>query len=142
MYAPFVISGILEEAIANKIAIANTNRLANALNEHLVLSNYGTGVLGIAFIYIATAPEDEIHQECFSYSRKNKELFIQMRLSYEAIKNGSIPDTLQLMAASYLQTMQHKLPIKKIPNFDQARFVEDVQRLFEAEGWLRVVEMV
>jgi hypothetical protein len=141
MYAPFVISGILEEAIANKIAIANTNRLANVLNEHLVLSNYGTGVLGIAFIYISTAPEDEIHQECFSYSRKNKELFIQMRLSYEAIKNGSIPDALQLMAASYLQTMQNKLPLKKIPNFDQARFVEDVQGLFEAEGWLRVVEL-
>jgi hypothetical protein len=141
MYAPFVISGILEEAIANKIAITNTNRLANALNEHLVLSNYGTGVLGIAFIFIATAPEDEIHQECFSYSHKNKELFIQMRLSYEAVKNGSIPDSLQLMAASYLQIMQNKLPIKKIPNFDQTRFVEDVQRLFEAEGWLRVVEM-
>lgn len=142
MYAPFVISGILEEAIANKIAIANTNRLANVLNEHLVLSNYGTGVLGIAFIYISTAPEDEIHQECFSYSRKNKELFIQMRLSYEAVKNGSLPEALQLMATSYLQTMQHKLPIKKIPNFDPARFVEDVQRLFEAEGWLRVAEMV
>lgn len=142
MYAPFVISGILEEAIANKIAITNTNRLANVRNEHLVLSNYGTGVIGVAFIYIATAPEDEIHQECFSYSRKNKELFIQMRLSYEAIKNGSIPDALQLMAASYLQTMQNKLPIKKIPNFDQVRFVDDVQHLFEAEGWLRVAEMV
>lgn len=45
------------------------------------------------------------------------------------------------MAASYLQTMQNKLPIKKIPNFDQARFVADVQRLFEAEGWLSVVEV-
>ena len=52
MYAPFVISGILDEAIANKIAITNTNRLANVLNEHLVLSNYGTGLLGIAFKWL------------------------------------------------------------------------------------------
>jgi hypothetical protein len=37
--------------------------------------------------------------------------------------------------------MQNKLPIKKIPNFDQASFVEDVKGLFEAEGWLSMVEV-
>lgn len=138
MYAPFVISGILEEAVADKIAITNTNRLADTLNQHLSLANYGSGLKGIAFIYIATPPVDEIHEECFTYSRKNKELFIQMRLPYDAVELASVPETLQLMALRYLQTMREKLPLKKIADFDHGRFVQDVQHLFESEGWVEL----
>lgn len=141
MYAPFVVSGILEETIADKIGIPNTNLLEDALNQHLSLSNYGSGLTGIAFIYIATPPIDEIHEECFRYSRKKKELFIQMRLPYEAVKQANVAETLHLMALSYLETMDEKLPLKKITDFDQARFVQDVQHLFETQGWLEVQEV-
>jgi hypothetical protein len=142
MYAPFVISGILEEVLANKVAITNTNILGDALNEHLSLDNYGDGVEGIAFIYVVTPPEDEIHEECFSYSRKKKELYIQMRLPFTEVKNATVPETLQMMAAKYLETMEDWLPKKKIPHFDGVRFVEDVKRLFEEEGWLKVGVLV
>lgn len=141
MYAPFVISGILEEGIADKIGITNTNRLADALNNHLSLSNYGSGLKGIAFIYIATPPADEIHEECFTYSRKKKELFIQMRLPYNAVEQASVPETLHLMVIHYLEVMREKLPLKKITDFDHLHFVQDVQRLFEAQGWLEVQEV-
>lgn len=46
------------------------------------------------------------------------------------------------MAAKYLQTMEEWLPKKKIPHFDGVRFVEDVKRLFEEEGWLKVGVLV
>jgi len=141
MYAPFVVSGILETSIADKIGIPNTNLLEDALNHHLSLSNYGSGLTGIAFIYIATPPIDEIHEECFTYSRKKKELFIQVRLPYDVVSQASVAETLHLMALSYLETMDEKLPLKKITDFDQARFVQDVQRLFETQGWLEVQEV-
>ncbi len=141
MYAPFVVSGILEATIADKIGIPNTNLLEDALNQHLSLSIYGSGLTGIAFIYIATPPIDEIHEECFTFSRKKKELFIQMRLPYDVVKQASVSETLHLMAHHYLETLNEKLPLKKITNFDQARFVQDVQRLFETQGWLEVQEV-
>lgn len=56
MYAPLVISGILEEVLVDKVAITNTNILGDALNEHLSLSDYGDGIAGIAFIYVVTPP--------------------------------------------------------------------------------------
>lgn len=136
MYAPFVVSGILEASIADKIGIPNTNLLEDALNQHLSLSNYGSGLSGIAFIYIATPPVDEIHEECFSYSRKKKELFIQMRLPYDVVEQASAADALHLMARSYLETLREKLPLKKVVDFDHLRFVQDVQHLFESKGWL------
>ena len=141
MYAPFVVSGILEASIADKIGIPNTNLLEDALNQHLSLSTYGSGLTGIAFIYIATPPLDEIHEECFTYSRKKKELFIQMRLPYDVVKQASVAETLHLMARSYIEIMHEKLPLKKVSDFDQTRFVQDVQRLFETQGWLEVQEV-
>lgn len=136
MYAPFVVSGILEAGIADKIGIPNTNLLEDALNQHLHLPNYGSGLTGIAFIYIATPPVDQIHEECFTYSRKKKELFIQMRLPYDAVERASTTDALRLMARCYLKTMRDKLPLKKVVNFDHFHFVQDLRRIFESEGWL------
>lgn len=141
MYAPFVVSGILEASIADKIGIPNTNLLEDALNQHLSLSNYGSGLTSIAFIYIATSPIDEIHEECFAYSRKKKELFIQMRLPYDEVGQASTADALHLMACAYLETLREKLPLKKVADFDHLRFVRDVQRLFESEGWLKAKEV-
>lgn len=43
------------------------------------------------------------------------------------------------MAVKYLDTMQEWLPKKKIKNFDWQRFVQDVQHLFERQGWLEEV---
>jgi hypothetical protein len=37
--------------------------------------------------------------------------------------------------------MHEKLILKKITDFDQVRFVQDVQRLFETQGWLEVQEV-
>lgn len=141
MYAPFVISGIVWHELSDKIAIVNTNALKDVLNGHLQLDTYGA-LSGIAFIYIVTQPDDEIHEECFSYSRKNKELYIQMRLPYAEVQSASTPEVLHMMAAKYLQTMQEWLPKKKIPNFNHSRFVADLQDLFERQGWLQVAEVV
>lgn len=136
MYQPFVITCITWPEVTDKVAYTNTQLLREALNSQLTLSSYGD-LQGIAFVYIVTPPEDVIHQETFRYSRKNRELYIEMRLPYEVVINSSLPEVLQLMASKYLQTLEEYLPKKKIPHFDQARFVADVRALFEREAWLQ-----
>ncbi len=69
---------------------------------------------GIAFIYIATPPIDEIHEECFTFSRKKKELFIQMRLPYDVVKQASVSEALHLMAHHYLETLNENFHSKRL----------------------------
>jgi hypothetical protein len=136
MYAPFVISGILEENITDKVAFTNANLLEDTLNAHLKLENYGEGVKGIAFLFIVTAPADTIHVESFRYRKKDQEMHIQMRLPYATVESMRVEDVLPLMAKKYLDTMREKLPSKHIPGFDWAHFTADLQDLFERKGWL------
>lgn len=132
---PFVISGIVWHEIGEKIAFHNSVIMEDALNEHLQLSNYGSGLVAIAFIFIAVQPTNTIHEEEMTYRRKKKELYIQMKLPYELVERYERPQVLQLMAATYLDTIKD-LPKLKIPDFDYQRFAKDVERLFEAQGWL------
>lgn len=62
-----------------------------------------------------------------------------MRLPYDEVQKSTPQEVLHLMAAEYLDTMQEWLPKKKIKNFDWQRFVQDVQHLFERQGWLEDV---
>lgn len=136
----FVISGILEDdQVGDKLAFNNVVILEKVLSEYLKLSNYGD-VVGIAFIFMVTTPGDSIHEEEFTYRPKKKEIYIQMRLPYQEVENASETEVLHLMAAKYLQTLQKHLPKKKIAHFDSARFTQDVQHLFEQQGWLASVE--
>lgn len=139
MYAPFVISGILWHEIGEKVAFTNTTRLREVLNQHLHLSDYGTGLKGIAFIFVVTQPNDEIHREHFIYRSKVKELHVQARLPYTQVDAASLPEVLQLMAEKYLEVLRKNLPKRKIDDFDTVRFVEDVRTVLEKEGILETV---
>lgn len=139
MYAPFVISGILWHEIGEKVAFTNTARLREVLNQHLHLSDYGTGLKGIAFIFVVTQPNDEIHREHFIYRSKAKELHVQVRLPYTQVDAASLPEVLQLMAEKYLEVLRKNLPKRKIDDFDTVRFVEDVRTVLEKEGILETV---
>jgi hypothetical protein len=137
---PFVVSGILEENIATKVAIENTGLLRDALNDHLNLSTYGTGLRGISFFFIVTAPEDKIHHEYTRYSSKERELHLQLRLPYETVLHASREEVLLMMVHTYLNGLKNYLPKKKIQDFDTATFLRDVERFFAAQGWLQEAE--
>lgn len=132
---PFVVTGIVWHEVKDKIAFENINVMEDILNEHLQMSDYGSGIVAIAFIFIAQQPTNTIHEESMTYRRKKKELSIQMKLPYELVERYEQPQVLQLMAATYLDTIKD-LPKLKIPDFDYQRFAKDVERLFEAQGWL------
>lgn len=142
MYAPFVISGILWHEIGEKVAFTNTARLRELLNQRINLSDYGTGLKGIAFIFVVTQPDDEIHREYFIYRSKAKELHVQARLPYTQVDAASLPEVLQLMAGKYLEVLTKNLPKRKIDDFDTMQFVEDVRAVLEREGILESVAAV
>lgn len=132
---PFVVTGIVWHEVMEKVGFDNVNVMEDVLNEHLQLSNYGCGLVAIAFVFIAQQPDNTIHEEEMKYRRKKKELYIQMKLPYELVERYDKPQVLQLMAATYLHTIKD-LPKLNIPDFDYQRFAKDVERLFEAQGWL------
>ena len=132
---PFVVTGIVWHEVKDKIAFENINLMEDVLNEHLQLPDYGSGLVAIAFIFIAVQPSNTIHEEEMTYRRKKKELSIQMKLPYELVEQYDRPQVLQLMAATYLHTIKD-LSKLKIPDFDYQRFAKDVERLFEGRGWL------
>ncbi len=141
MYAPFVISSIADEDEVGK-KVETDLLIQEFLNQHLKLSTYGQVLMGIAFVYIVTPPIDVIHHDEIDYRAKKKELFIQMRLPYDKVAAATEAEVWHMMAQKYLQTFQDKSLWKKLKGFDCEGFSKDVQRLFEEQGWINVVELV
>lgn len=138
MRDPFVVSSISWREVPLEVAIDNVVSIEEKLKANVRLSDYGD-IAGVAFIYVIEQ-EDDFYQDGFSYRPKLKEIHTQIRLSYQEVQKSTQQEVLHMMAAKYIETMQQWLPKKKIANFDWKRFVNDVQDLFERQGWLAAVE--
>lgn len=131
MYAPFVISSITEDnSIGDKIAAHNIVLLEQLLNAQLQLSAYGTGVAGIALVFIGTAPEDNIHEEELNFDPATGEGYLQLRLPYTALEQASAEEVLGLMARRYLEGLRDLAQVAKAADFDWKRLLQDVQGVF------------
>jgi hypothetical protein len=135
MYAPFIISSIVEDTpIGDKIDAQNVVLLEQLLNADLQLSVYGTGVLGIAVVFIGTVPQDAIHQEEITFDGAKKELYAQLRLPYADLEQATEAEVLVLMARKYLQTLRDLAAVEQVADFDWEHLLQDVQNLFVAKG--------
>lgn len=139
MRDPFVVSSISWREVPLEVAIDNVVSIEEKLKANVRLSDYGD-IAGVAFIYVIEQ-EDDFYHDGFSYRPKLKEIHTQIRLSYQEVQKSTQQEVLHMMAAKYIETMQQWLPKKKIANFDWKRFVNDVQDLFERQGWLAAVEV-
>jgi hypothetical protein len=135
MYAPFVISSIVEDnPVGDKIDAHNVVLLEQLLNMNLQLSSYGTAIMSIAVVFIGTVPENVIHEEEVTYAADKKELYLQVRLPYTALLPATEPEVLGLMAKKYLQTLGDLAIKESVIDFAWERLVLDVQSLFAAAG--------
>lgn len=135
MYAAFIISSIVEDnAIGDKIDAHNVPWLEQVLNAQVQLSKYGTGLRGIAVVFIGTAPEDVIHQEETSFDADKKELYVQLRLPYAALEQATEEAVLGLMARQYLQALRRLGALEQVVDFDWDQLLKDVQDVFLAKG--------
>ena len=136
MYTAFVVSSITEDnSIGDKIDTHNLQLLEQLLNANVQLAAYGTGVSGIAVVFVGTAPEDVIHEEEISFEPATREGYLQLRLPYTALEPATEQEVLELMARSYLQGLRDLAVVAQATDFDWARLVRDVQDLFVAEGF-------
>lgn len=133
-YQPFIISGIIWHEIHHKF-LFNFGRIADVLNQRLRFSTYGLGLEGISVIFISVPPENTIHEEVTNYNKKEKELTLHRKLSYEKASQYSETETLRLMAENYLHILA-EIQSLNIPNFDSHRLYKDVQKAFLEVGWI------
>jgi hypothetical protein len=139
MRNPFVVSSITWHEVPLAIAIDQVNLIEEALNENLDLTKYGQ-IEGIAFVFIIKPEHNQIHENHISYSRKRKEISIQMRVGYELVQKSALPAVMHFLCQQYVETITKVLPVKKVPHFDCQAFGEDVGELFLEKGWLMVGE--
>ena len=128
----FILNTIHWHEIADKL---NVLPIEQALNEHIDLSNYGTGVRRIYFTYIAVRPTNTIHENEARYLAKSKTLDLSLQLSYEHVLTAEPARVLHMMAALFLVSIDlyERFRIKE---FDEENFRQDVRNLFEQRGWI------
>lgn len=135
MYSAFVVSSITEDnPLGDKIDGHNVQLLEQLLNASLQLAAYGTGVKGIALVFLGTAPEDVIHEEQLSFEPATGEAYLQLRLPYAVLEQATEEEVLELMARRGLQGLRDLAEVAQAADFDWAKLVQDVQDLFVAEG--------
>ncbi len=132
---PFFITTISDEDIFEIISFDNLDALEDTLNQNLILSDYGSKVLGISFIYISQDPDNDFHEESIEFLQKKKKILIAHRLLGSELRQSAPEEVLPLMASAYLAALE-KIPTLKLRDFDLLRFKEDVQQVFEKKGWL------
>lgn len=137
MYTAFVVSSITEDnPIGDKIDSHNVQLLEQLLNANVQLAAYGTGVSGIAVVFLGTAPEDVIHEEEISFEPTTGECYLQLRLPYAALEQATEQEVLSLMARRHLQGLRDLALVAQASDFDWARLVRNVQDLFVGAGCL------
>lgn len=135
----FFFTAITWHEVSSKIISTNLDLIRQSLNQNISLRSYGTGVHEIAYIFVAIRPTNTLHGEMVRYYKAKKEVFIQKKLPFELVEAYSEAEVLLLMANTYLQSLQDLIK-RKINDFDSKQLYTDVQQLFQAKGWLNVVE--
>lgn len=135
----FYFTSITWHEVSDKVVFTNLNVIRQSLNQNISLRSYGTGVHEIAYVFVALRPTNTLHGEMMRYYKTKKEVFIQKKLPFELVEAYSETEVLNLMANTYLQSLEDLIK-RKISDFDTKQLCTDVQQLFLTKGWLNVVE--
>ena len=131
----FILTTLTWHEVSDKL---DTRPIAEALNTSLRLSNYGTGVKRIYFTFVAVKPSNKLHENEVKYNKKSKTLELSLNLSYEHLESADPATVLKMQAMLFLISIDlwERFGIEF---FDRERFRQDVEKLFEAKGWLKPV---
>lgn len=132
----FILSSVTSPEVAEKIDV---EPILDSLNQHIRLSSYGSGIQHIFFTFLAVPPDDIFHENDAFYDEDTKTVEVALRLSYPHLKTASRGRVIQMMAATFLVSVD-LYDNFNLANFNMSEFREDLQKLFEKEGWLIPVE--
>ena len=134
-HSGFYTSAIFWEDFRDKAL--SVKKIRHLLNDNLPLGQYGSGIKSFSFMPIAARPTNIIHEEVIKYSSDKKEMYVALKLDYEAVSSSNELTFLQLLANLFLRAID-EAPQQIVQDFDWPRFRRDVTELFEEEGWLQV----
>ena len=109
--------------------------LEDTLNEHLSLSDYGSGIEKIFFVFVSVQPDNNLHQNEVQYDSVNKKISLKLNLSYPHLKTANKNDVSKMMASLFLKSIDLYEELE-IPEFAKGKFYNDVENLFFRKGWL------
>jgi len=111
-----------------------------ALNEHINLEDFGSGLKIIRFVPVAVLPSNKIHEEEMTYHGRKKKLIIQTRLDYDLVKATPVEAFPALIAQTFYQFID-RYQQHRVKDFDIAGFKKRVGEVFRQEGWLSEADL-
>lgn len=135
-----VVGAIAQQVDSEKFL--EVTQLEDALNQSIVLSNFGTGIKKIIFVPMGVPENDPIHKESVRFYSRNKKLEIYKRVPVDDLSNLSLADFLQEIAQLFHHIMVKELTKRKIKNFDVTAFSKAIEQVFIKKGWLVLEKIV
>jgi len=121
----FEITCVVTEEVGRKL---NVVTIEDALNQHLQLSNYGTGITKLFFVFIAVPPENTFHESKIKYSEAERHLEIALKLDYEKLLIANDVEARQMMKELFLEGIE-LCEKGDIEGFDFGLLDENVNKL-------------
>ena len=122
----FEITCVADEKLGRKI---NVEKFEDTLNEHLQLSDYGSGIVKLFFVFLGVPKDNDFHQEKIKYSIAEKHLEIAMHLSYDDLIVADEEKTFRLMCDLLVETIKQMDEFSLTEDFDFNQLYVDVLNL-------------
>jgi len=122
----FEITCVAEEKLGRKINVA---KFEDTLNEHLQLSDYGSGIVKLFFVFLGVSISNEFHQGKIKYTATEKHLEIAMHLPYDDLVVADEEKAFELMCDLLVETIEHMDEFPPTEDFDFNRLYVDVLNL-------------
>lgn len=123
----FILSAIYWHELSGKL---NTLQIEDVLNEHINLSDYGSGVERIHFTFMAVRPSNTIHENAAKYDRKTKTIEMALKLSYEHVVVADKDGVLEMMWGLFVVGID-LFEGMGVVGFDVDRFKEAIKKLMK-----------
>lgn len=119
----------------NQIYMSLEGRLSAALKDR----DYGPGLVSWFLMFIMVPPSSRAANdpERVLYKKKDKAIDLRLHLDYGRFAQADAAGRQALVFATARRSLE-LIAAKKIPDFDAARLIANVEALATAEGWARV----
>ncbi len=121
----FILSAIYWHELSGKL---DTLRIEDALNKHISLSDYGSGVERIHFTFTAVRPSNTIHENEAKYDRKTKTIEMALKLSYEHVVVADAEGVLEMMWGLFVVGID-LFEGMGVVGFDESSFKKDIRKV-------------
>ena len=121
----FILSAIYWHELSGKL---DTLLIEDALNKHINLSDYGSGVERIHFTFMAVRPSNTIHENEAKYDRKTKTIEMALKLSYEHVVGADAEGVLEMLWGLFLVGIDLYVGMGVV-EFDGDLFRKDLKRM-------------